>query len=592
MKKFYIIIFFIVAMHGSRALTDSILSPEELLIEAKKGRVEYVRAMADVTANVRFLSNKPLAFRYMSVLSDLNTIETGYNLDTMGISPVNTLGQALTLAAAKWMRVDTDPVDELELFLRYANDNTRYTLADMQSRLIDRAQTPSELFTWMERGWFCAKLSITLKAEPFVIQGFEDLEATAVRRALKDSLIGDYDFSSKVMERAKSMASLREISDFLGERAILAVDVPTAINVIRLCETFDRNVQANKLASLSLQGAPAQLIATTLQRIFDLHGDIAKEDLKSAVDILDARGLTSISGFLTSLSDELIHKDQVKLVTELAIILAKKCEEMGITQQKIALEKLIAKLAVAREFSNFAFEGSYPVHFTNGKNGIITLVNAGSSYIVAGITMWYGDFDNPHIPVIEVNFTNFYFSFNETTQMFESIGNPNDTVEFQMRGDINTDLYFRLKPGNCIAGSFGYPSGETGFYGCRTEKFPTFDKPEGSLDISTYTSSWKGTCAGHTTYFRMSQVGRRVQGNLVDSPSLGEVPFNFGVTDLLAKSAVLTSGEMENGRMGQARVRFLSEGRLEMVYIVGGRGIRCHSVFERVYRPGFDDAPK
>jgi hypothetical protein len=60
------------------------------------------------------------------------------------------------------------------------------------------------------------------------------------------------------------------------------------------------------------------------------------------------------------------------------------------------------------------------------------------------------------------------------------------------------------------------------------------------------------------------------------------VPFAYGVVNPLAHSVILTSGELEIGRFAQARVLFLSEQQLEVEYILGGRGVACHSVFSRI----------
>ncbi len=574
-------LFSVLMILSSLALAEGPLTPSELLIEAQKGRVEYVRAVSDITGNAATLADRETTLGYLLVLDQLAEIEGGYDLGSMGASPIKALGFALTSAATKWMRIDIDPTSEIGLYLRYASNGSRNSMADIQLHQLDRVLDPAEYLLWMERATFCVETTRALGSEIFVVQAFEDLQAAAVKKALLSPLGNQESFIEKVLINSTSLSSLTEIAEFLRRNSVSATSVEVVLRNLKMARIFDRNVKANPSASMTLQGIPGRVIAESLGRLIDLHGAVAKTELQASVDAMDAQSVTSIAGLIIGLSDLLIHKDQVDLLSDLAMILSTKCAELGIGQQQLALETLAAKLAMARTFRDYAFEGSYDVIFSNGKKGIITLLNAGLGLVIAGITTMYGVHDD-----LEMNYSNFYFKYNEETKRFESFGNPSDSIEFQIRSDINTDLFFRLMPGNCIAGTFGYPTGQPAFSGCRRETYPVFDKAVGTADPSTFTSLWRGICANHVTELRISQVGRRLQGNWKDLPSWSSYALNFGVIDLNAHSAIMTSGETDAGRFAQARVRFVTKDELEVAFILGGRGLHCHEYFRRVTRPG------
>jgi hypothetical protein len=50
----------------------------------------------------------------------------------------------------------------------------------------------------------------------------------------------------------------------------------------------------------------------------------------------------------------------------------------------------------------------------------------------------------------------------------------------------------------------------------------------------------------------------------------------------MARSVTLTSGQLDVGRFAQARVLFSSEQQIEVEYILAGRGVACHTVFNRL----------
>lgn len=223
------------------------------------------------------------------------------------------------------------------------------------------------------------------------------------------------------------------------------------------------------------------------------------------------------------------------------------------------------------------FEGTYGVKFDKLGGGTLTILHTGGGRIAA--TMSFRDLRTG----LEVPYSLFYFEYDSDRALFQSTRYPFDNTEGQLPGDNIADLYFQLEDNsNCIFGSFGAPMGQDLFRACKEEVVSSFDRELPGPPVRDITSLWSGTCGGHDIQLRISQVGRRIVGNWMDRDAWLAVPFAYGVVNPLAHSVTLTSGQLDVGRFAQARVLFLSESQVEVEYILAGRGIACHTVFNRL----------
>ena len=570
-----------VSSNASFASANGVLSPAALLSTARLGRVDFVRSVSEMEGQALMLPNREDVFGYLRILDELAAMEKEYNLQSMGASPVKMLGVTLTEAAAKWLRLDIDPVADIDLFMRYSNSGSQSRIFELQFYQMRRETSPEALLTWIERTTYCANVARGLHAEVFVLQSFDDLQASAVRAALQSPGVAKDSYTEKVFAGATSLSSLTEIAELMRKKSFEATSVESVIQVLKFARLFERNIKSNPGTSLAMHAAGSNAIQEALVRLVDLHGAVAKDELQAAVDAMDPPSVMAVAGFLAGMSDILIRKDQVSLLGDLAQMLSIRVASIGMGQIALALDRFTTRMKMAQLFEGSGLEGTYNVSFSNGKTGTITLESAGVGYVVAGITLLYGEKRD-----IELNYTNFYFNYNESTHTFESVGNPNDSVEFQMRSDVNTDLYFKMVSPDCIAGSFGYPAGQASFSGCRSQHYPNLTTAIGKSTVTSFSGVWRGMCAGRLTELRMSQVGRRVQGNWNVVDFRAGIALNFGAPDFNAKSVILTSGENEVGKSNQVRARFVSDDVLEVALIVGGRGLRCHENFYRRDRPG------
>lgn len=552
-------------------------SPEELVTESSRGRLEMIKAVSDLTAKIPSVPTKDELFPYLLILDELSALETSYGLESMGQSVVKIFGFAVTNASTKWMRIDTDRSDYIEAFMRYADNNVRNNLAEQQDQYLINDPPLSVTLNWIEKSAWAISLANAARADFFVVLSFEDFQATVVKRAFKDiSNLSDENIEL-IISKVSAIAALNEVDAYMHSIAAAADTVPKVLRSLRFACIFDKSIKANPRAPVSLQNAAASSINDALQRLINLRGAVPESEVKDAVQILPPAVVANIANLLVSLSDRLVYRDQVDFLLNLAKSLSARLGEFGMGQQQVAIDAFASRLQIMKRVYFKNFEGTYGVKFDKLGGGTLTILHTGGGRLAA--TMAFRDFRTG----LEVPYSLFYFEFDADRKLFQSTRYPFDNTEGQLPGDNISDLYFQLEENsNCIFGSFGAPMGQDLFRACREEVVTTFDREIEGPPLGDVSSLWTGTCAGHEIQLRISQVGRRLVGNWMDRDAWLAVPFAYGVINPYAHSVTLTSGQLDVGRFAQARVLFLSERQVEVEYILAGRGVACHTLFSRM----------
>lgn len=552
-------------------------SPEELVAESRRGRVEMIKVVSDLTARIPTVPTKEELYPYLLVLDDLVVLETEYGLESMGQSVVKVLGFAVTNAATKWLRLDSDKVEYIEAFMKFADNNVRNNFAEQQDQYLINDPSLEVTLNWIEKSAWVIALANAVKADFFVVLSFEDFQASVVKRAFKDiSRLSD-DQIELVISKVSAISALNEIDAYMHSIAAQADSVPKVLRALRFACIFDKSVKANPRAPISLQNAAASSINDALQRLINLRGAVPETEVNNAIQILPPAVVANISNLLISLSDRLVYRDQVDFLLNLARGLSARLGELGMGQQQIAIDAFASRLQIMKRVYFKNFEGTYGVRFDRLGGGTLTILHTGGGRIAA--TMSFRDLRTG----LEVPYSVFYFEYDGDRALFQSTRYPFDNTEGQLPGDNIADLYFQLEENsNCIFGTFGAPMGQDLFRACKEEVVSSFDRELPGPPLGDVTSLWSGTCGGHDIELRISQVGRRVVGNWMDRDAWLAVPFAYGVVNPLAHSLTLTSGQLDVGRFAQARVLFLSETQIEIEYILAGRGVACHTLFNRL----------
>lgn len=572
-----IIIIAIAAWLWSTLLFAISPSPEELIQESSRGRLEMIKAVSDLSSRIPTIPTKEELFPYLLILDELSALEVEYELESMGQSVVKIFGYAVTNAATKWLRLDSDRTEYIEAFMRYADNNVRNNLAEQQDQYLINNPPLDVTINWIDKSAWAISLANAVQADFFVVLAFEDFQATVVKRAFKDISNFSDENIELIISKVSAIAALNEVNAYMHSIAADADSVPKVLRSLRFACIFDKSIKSNPRAPVSLQNASASSINDALQRLINLRGAVPEAEVNAAVQILPPPVVVNISNLLVTLSDRLVYRDQVDFLLNLAHSLSARLGEFGMGQQQIAIDAFASRLQIIKRVYFRNFEGTYGVTFDRLGVGTLTILHTGGGRIAA--TMAFRDFATG----TEVPYSLFYFEFDPDNNTFQSTRHPYSNAEEQLPGDNISDLFFRLEEdSNCIFGTFGAPMGQDAFRACKEEEVTTFDREISGPPLEDVTSLWSGICAGHDIQFRISQVGRRIVGNWMDQNAWAAVPFAYGVVNSVAHSITLTSGQLNIGRFAQARVLFLPENQLEVEYILAGRGITCRSIFRRI----------
>lgn len=552
-------------------------TPEELVAESRRGRVEMIKVVSDLTSRVPNIPTKEELFPYLLVMDELSALESDYGLESLGQSVVKIFGYAVTNASTKWLRLDTDKTEYIEAFMKYADNNIRNNFAEQQDQYLINDPPLDVTLNWIEKSAWAIALAGAVRADFFVVLSFEDFQAAVVKRAFRDiSRLTDENIEL-VISKVSAIAALNEVDAYMHLIAAEADSVAKVLRSLRFACIFDKSVKLNPRAPVSLQNAAANSVNDALQRLINLRGAVPEVEVNNAVQILPPAVVANISNLLVSLSDRLVYRDQVDFLLNLARGLSARLGELGMGQQQVAIDAFASRLQILKRVYFKNFEGTYGVRFDKLGGGTLTILHTGGGRIAA--TMSFRDFRTG----LEVPYSLFYFEYDSDRALFQSTRYPFDNTEGQLPGDNISNLYFQLEENsNCIFGSFGAPMGQDLFRACKEQVVTSFDRELPGPPLGDVTSLWSGTCGGHDIELRISQVGRRVVGNWMDRDAWLAVPFAYGVINPLAHAVTLTSGQLDVGRFAQARVLFLSESQVEVEYILAGRGIACHTLFNRL----------
>lgn len=575
--RFLILTSLLVFILKGQPLFAADTSPEGLLDEARKGRVELIKVVSDVTAIVPTIPRKEELFQYFLALDDLSLLEKNYGLESLGQSPVSLLGFALANAATKWIRIDRDQPEYIELFMKYADNIARSNLAGQQSAYLVNDMPVSDVVLLIEKSAWVIQLATVYKSDFYVIVAFEDFQGLVVRRFFVNVATLPDEQIELVISKVTAISALNEVDAFMHVLAANADTAQKVLRALRFACIFDRSVKQNPRSSLALQNAAAGAINDAVQRLINLRGAVPAGEIQAAIQILSPAVVVNVSSLIVTLSDRLVYREQIDFLLALAKALSLRLAELGMGQQQISIDAFVSRLQIMQRVSFKSFEGSYDVKFKRSGNGILTILHTGGGRLAA--TMSFINYFHG----IEMPFSLFYFEYDQATKVFQSTRFPFDNTEGQLPSDMESDMYFSIEEDTgCLVGKFGAPMTQDYFRACLREKVVSFDEEMPGEIVKDYTSLWKGRCGRNSIVLRIAQVGRRLVANWMDNDTWNGVPLNYGIANPLAHSAILTSGPLEVGRFVQVRVRFEADGRLEVEYILAGRGIACHTYFYRL----------
>lgn len=553
--------------------------PSETLALARKSRLDYIKAVADVQAFVPNMSTSDEIYGYILILDELEKIGQKYQLDTLGGSPLGDLAVLLTRNAIKWVRLDTDSEALQTTFFRWAEDSSRYTVAQQQSRFLFPLKEKRDLELWHVAIMRTIDLVTALKAEPYVIQAYDELQGSVVRKLLELRSQLTADEKSLLITKTKSVTALQEVLDFLTQEALQSKDIAYVKQTMGWTIALGNNLRSLKQSvPFGLKTAPGHILVDTIAKLLSNEEGPDASLVDEIMVNLAPSQITELSGFILQLyQDRPIPKPLVDFLFEITDRIMKKYVEMGLPEKLKELHKFSNRISMLKGFQDEGAEGTYRV--TVGNNtGVLTIANIGSSNFILGLGMLFGDPDGQYEGQGTADFSLFNVTYNFRDASYEASHYAVDSAEYIPPNLQSFFCKFRLKkaPGGrfTIEGVFANGLGPMWkISGTQIETYPAFDKVPARDQLENVTGVYRGMAGDSDLQLTLTQAGQRISGTLSLSGFYANVHLTFSYFNRSRNVVYVTSGELDSGKWAQLRGQFSDEGRVFTgTFIIGGRG--------------------
>ncbi len=271
-------------------------APAEVLARAERGRVEFLRAVADVGRFAPRLSSKEKLFPYLLMLEGLEKAGRRYDLAGLGTDPVKDLGADLAREAEKWLRLDRDTPESVDAFIRWSANDTRITAAGDAAMLASDSAGPDELLAW-NRGTLDALERLkSAKAQAPALQAFGELQGVITREILRRRKEFPAARLAEAVESATTVQGLGEVLAFLDLEAAAAREPAQRRELLGLALLVARGTRGlPPSAPLRLRAEAGALLAALAQRAL------------AAGDELDAPSCRAVAaGLMPSQAEDLL----------------------------------------------------------------------------------------------------------------------------------------------------------------------------------------------------------------------------------------------------------------------------------------------
>ncbi|NDG25608.1 MAG: hypothetical protein EB120_00350, partial [Proteobacteria bacterium] len=494
----------------------------------------------------------------------------------------------LTRNGIKWLRLDLDDPLFIQLFFRWSENSTRYQLAGLHIKLLVLVAEKENLIHWFNRTTLSLSWIRELKSEAYVVESFEQLQASCLQRLMKIRKELKPQQLIELLKQTKSLLAIQSIISFLNEEGLKTSDPEDLETYLEWTSILGSNLQAiNQVVPFYVLSGPGQLIITIVTKFLTLNRTFDLALIPALLKTLLPSQIPSLGSTLIALyKDRYIPKEILPLLVELSTQLYDEYLRLTLGNESREMRKFVSQVTLLDAAISNQIEGSYEVQIRD-KPGLINLVHLGNGKFFMGLSVRYGG-------EVSVDFSFFHITFNAKTQTWEATHyDPNDP---ETSNPVNEVFFttFTLTPqgeGMSIEGTLFTAKLTSPYRGQQTSRYLNF-RTEPNDRIADVRGVYTGEDRGYRFRLLINQVEQRLQGvMLVTSPT--NIPVNidleYGYYDPRYNVAYLTSGRFESLRWVHIRGQFLRGGeQFEGQYIGSVYGPLHHLTLEKNKRESHD----
>lgn len=548
---------------------SAIPTPAELIEVAKKGRLEFVKITNELQSKIPQISTKEELYPLIMALPELKSISNELDFASYGADPVVPLALVMTKNAVKWIRFDSDPKEFLTTFFFWADDQTRFSSAHLQTDFVKRASTKEGLLKWSEGSSFCLKAIRGLKGEAWVREQFEELQAQVVMAILKVS--GQFDLKElgQVFSEVEGQMAMAQVFGFVQQQVVTEKQVVKLKGHLQWLTMLAGNVAKNyENLSMQVKLYPGQLLVEVLSKVLTAGESPLFEDLQPILDMMLPTQWVDLGTLVTEIySHQAVPKNQISFITEMLGVLKVKYDQFNIPGRKEALQQLADKILVSGGINEKDAEGIYQIEVGERK-GVFILSSTGNGKYIIGLTI--KPLNNQEY---EVDYGFFQLTSDPTNGYFEAHHFEQGNPTYPHRAYQTWDMVFQIQNENGVGkvqGELKNNHVNLKFQGNQTLKFSTL-LTEPGWNPPTVTGRYRGTLGDRAIELQIVKLGgdNSVAKLMIDYINL---PFNYGYLVKSDSTLVLTTGELDTYKWAQIKGRFREDGRLfEGFFIMSGQ---------------------
>lgn len=576
---------------GAKASDYAPPTPDEVLEQSAAGPAEMIQVISRLEPAIAEIPDKQVLYEYLLTLPELRRLSDSFDFQAFGTSPVDPLAARLTRAAAKWINLLDDTQEVIDVFLRFASDQIRYSAGEEQTAHVIVEKDAAKLLAWNQKARAALVTLRQTKTQVYVTESYERIQGVVVAQVFAQMMTLT---ATQVGDLIANLDSRVAVDELLGKTATLLSTAKTDAEVNRLLEiAVGLNKQAgqveNKVVADAIAGPAAQFCAEILVRIASIG---LVPDLAFARRIPEALGgiqAATIAGRIAGLKLSLIKESQAEFFFELVNALIARCEVLGLRQEAAALAPAIAQLTPLLVFSPAAFEGTYDAR-VGSQDGKLTLLDSGNGELMLAFNVDAAAVRHDAEPEGStgariISFSIFSISFNKARRIFEGAYRTPKGSIYPFGGTSNMLVQFALRVvdgKSVIAGRVSTGGGTwSKFEGIRVET-PVGPPPEAEL-VAEPAGTYRCVSGARICALDMVNLNPFISGNLMIDDRYLTVQLPYGFYDTRRRMLFMNTTELGSGMFVQLRGWFSQGGKyFHAFYVVGGIGKARELKLERV----------
>lgn len=542
---------------------------EEVLKRASLGRLEFIKVTSELQGIASQISTKEELFPLIEIIPKLLQVGIKLDFESYGANPVLSLSQALTKSAIKWVRFASDSPEFLRVFFQYADNQTRYLAAQVQSDLLKRASTVDEFMKLNVGISISLEVIREFKSEAFVIGQYEELQAETVKAILKQSREFSVAQLGEVIHRVQGQIAMVEVFNFIQQRMVVTKELRSLLEQLDWIAKLAVNLSKYPgNLSIAIKLFPGNLLIDGLGKVLIQGGSIEFEGLKSAFDAMMPTQWVELGNMLFSLyREQEVPKEQLSFLKNILGVLKQKYEDFGISERTEFITQLGNRIAVMGAINEKDAEGIYDITIGD-KVGTFILSSTGDGKYIIAFTMYQNG--NSSYPV---DYGFFYVAFEGQKDLFEAHHFAQGSPIYSHRAYQIWDMIFKITMQDnqtSVEGKVTNNLVNLPFLGKQILKFSPLITEKRKIP-KNLSGTYQGFLDDKPVELTITKDGpNSCMGKLVTQ--FINLPFNYGTFRKSDGALVLTSGELDSYKWAQIKGQFsLDELEFEGFYILSGQ---------------------